>query len=108
MCVCACECECECVAVSAAGFCHLSRLTGPFAADFFHFRSVFCSREADFCHFISRHKITPGAKERRLECTTKLLNKLKHKDAGKVIIIFTDEKYFTLAQYLNHQNDKLM
>ncbi len=54
-----------------------------------------------------KHKIIPGANEYRLECIRKLLYKLKHIDAGKVII-FTDEKYFTLAQYSNRQNDKLI
>ncbi len=53
------------------------------------------------------HKITPGAKERRLECTRGLLNWLKDGDASKSII-FTNEKYFTLAQYSNRQNDKII
>ncbi len=60
---------CLSVCLSAAGSCHLSRLTGPFARASCHlglvftgphswralcaadFRGVFCSRAADFCHF---------------------------------------------------------
>ncbi len=53
------------------------------------------------------HKIMPGAKECCLERTRGFLNRLKHGDAGKTII-FTDEKYFTLAQYSNHQSDKII
>ncbi len=53
------------------------------------------------------HKIMPGAKECRLERTRGLLNRLKHGDAGKSII-FTNEKYFTLVQYSNGQNEQII
>ncbi len=53
------------------------------------------------------HKIMPGAKKCCLEWAQRILNKLKHNHAGKTII-FTDKKYFTLAQYSNCQNDKLI
>ena len=49
----------------------------------------------------------PGAKKCCLEWAQRILNKLKHNHAGKTII-FTDEKYFTVAQYSNRQNNKLI
>ncbi len=52
------------------------------------------------------HNIPPGAKMCRTERTKKLLNRIKHQYAGKVVI-WPDEKYFTLAQYCKHQNDQV-
>ncbi len=54
-----------------------------------------------------RHNLTNQSKVRRLVCAKGLLNKLKHEAASKSII-FSDEKFFTLAQYSNRQNDKLI
>jgi len=54
-----------------------------------------------------RHKISPGAKVRRLQRCKKLLNHLKNRDKGKTLI-FSDEKFFTLAPYSNRRNDKVI
>ncbi len=53
------------------------------------------------------HKITPAGKAQRLKKAQNLLNKIKHEDAGKAIL-FSDEKYFTLAQYSNQRNDQIV
>ncbi len=54
-----------------------------------------------------RHKIAPGTKQRWLERAKKLLNHLKNRDRHKVLL-FSDEKWFTLAPYSSRRNDEII
>ncbi len=57
------------------------------------------------CH----HAISAGATTKRLERSRELLRRLRGRgqDRGKVLI-FSDKKWWTLAQYSNRQNDKVI
>ncbi len=54
-----------------------------------------------------RHLISPGAQDRRLDRSKKILNWLKHDGAG-LEILHSDEKFFSLAPYSNRRNDKFV
>ncbi len=56
-----------------------------------------------------RHAISTGAKTKRLERSRELLRWLRGRgrDGGKVLI-FSDKKWWALAQYSNRQNDKVI
>ena len=51
-----------------------------------------------------KHLLTVGIKQKRLECSKKLLNNIKNH--GNRIIIFSDEKTFTVDPVVNKQNDR--
>ncbi len=54
-----------------------------------------------------RQKLTPEVRQKRKERCAALVNRLKGPDAGK-IILFQDEKWFTLEQYHNRRNTKVI
>ena len=54
-----------------------------------------------------RQRLTPEGRRKRQDRSCALINRLKGPDAGKVIL-FQDEKYFTLAQYHNRRNSKVI
>ncbi len=53
------------------------------------------------------HKVSAGAKVCQVQRAKALRSKIKHGQAGKMPV-FTDKKYFTLAQYSNRQNDQVI
>ncbi len=54
-----------------------------------------------------RSLLSEDTRHRRKECTTGLLNRIKRVDAGATIL-FSDKKFFTLAQYHNRRNSKVV
>ncbi len=52
-------------------------------------------------------ELTPAARRKRHERCCALINRLKGPDAAATIL-FQDEKFFTLAQYHNRQNSKVI
>ncbi len=56
---------------------------------------------------VKRQRLPPEARRKRLERCGALINRLKGPDAG-AILLFQDEKYFTLEKYHNRRNSKVV
>ncbi len=56
---------------------------------------------------VKRQELTPAARRKRHERCCALINRLKGPDAAATIL-FQDKKFFTLAQYHNRQNSKVI
>ncbi len=50
--------------------------------------------------------MNPRIRRNRCELAQALLNRIRHRDAGKTVI-FSDERYFTLRPYHNRKNDQV-
>ncbi len=51
-------------------------------------------------------QMNPRIRRNRCERAQALLNRIRHRDAGKTLI-FSDERYFTLRPYHNRKNDQV-
>ena len=51
-------------------------------------------------------QFNPRIRRNRVELAQGIMNRLRHGDAGKVIL-FSDERYFTIAPYHNRRNDQV-